>query len=251
MKFLKFLLPIILGLMLFIGGFIAVKHSLSIYAMASYILEEKKNLNVKHINEDIPLDPEWNLWDSVEGEQIHLIPQIARAPFGFEERDILVKAVYNSEEIAFLLEFKDETESRQPPANPDACAILFVPANGPATKQVMGFGSIANVWQWLADRDFQKYSQNIDINPVREPIARRPGTQTPMKFQFVEGKGIYKDGKWKVIFKRKLKKQQEDEFDFKEGFPMEVAFAIWDGHKMEGSSKKSIAILRKLIMGER
>lgn len=244
---LKFIFIIAITAVIFAAGFKLVAFRLNNPPFSKGI-EKQEELIVNYTKEEIPLEPEHPVWKKIKATEVHLFPQSARVPYGLEERDLLVKGLYNDKEIAFLLEYKDSTENRLPPANPDACAILFVPSDGPPTKQMMGFGSIANAWQWLADRDLQKYKENQDINPVRELVAQGPGTQKPMKFQFVDGRGFYKNETWKVIFKRELKSKQEEEFDFKNGFPKDIAFAIWDGNKMESFSKKSISILRKLIM---
>jgi len=212
-------------------------------------LETKKNLTVRYVNQKFDLDTNAEFWKHIEPEKIHLYPQSARVPYGTEERELWVRAAYNDSEITFLLEFKDETEDRGAPVNPDACAILFVPADAPATAQMMGYGSKANVWHWLADRDAERYQRgNQTINVVRELVASGPGTQTPLPKQNVEGKGEYKDGKWSVVFKRRLQSNQEGEFEFRPGKEMNVAFAIWNGVKMESFSRKSIAILRTLTL---
>ncbi|MCP2605158.1 ethylbenzene dehydrogenase-related protein, partial [Candidatus Aminicenantes bacterium AH-873-B07] len=172
----------------------------------------------------------------------------ARIPYGTDERDIFVRAAYNDSEVVFILEYEDSTKNVGGFVNPDAAAILFVKKNSPETKQMMGYGAKANIWHWLADRNFQKYKQGKKyINVVRELIAQGPGTQIEMTVQNVKGKGIYKNGKWKIVFKRELKSKYEDEFELGPGIPFEIAFAQWEGQKMESFSKKSISILRTLI----
>lgn len=212
-------------------------------------LEAEGTLAIQFTDLDIPLDPDAEFWTGLERTKIHLFPQAARVPYGTEEREVWVRGAFNDREIAFLLEFEDATENWGAPENPDACAILFVPKNSPATAQMMGYGARANVWQWLADRDVERYQKgNQSIQAVRELIASGPGTQTPMNQQNVEGKGYYKDGKWSVVFKRRLGSQQEDEFAFLPGTDKKIAFARWEGAKMESFSRKSIAILRTLTL---
>lgn len=210
-------------------------------------VEEKDMLRVKHVNESLVLDVDADLWEDIEPEKISLYPQAARVPYGNIEKDLWVRSVYNDHEIAFLLEFPDDTENRNPPTDPDGCAILITPLDSPATVQMMGYAGKANVWHWLANRDTERYEKaNETMNVVRELTASGPGTQTPMKAQNVDGKGKYRDGKWSVVFKRQLKSLQEDEFELKSGRDMQVAFALWDGVKAETFSRKSISILRTL-----
>ena len=215
-------------------------------------LEEKETLAVSYINKAFDLDANNDLWKDIAPVRIHLLPQSARTPHGTTERDILVRMAHNNEEIAVLIEFNDESEDRTGPANPDACAVLFAPGDAPATAQMMGFGSIANVWQWLADRDARKYQAgDASVNVVRELFARGPGTQKELPGQNVEGRGEYGQGRWKVVFKRKLKSSQENELELKPGVDMNIAFAVWNGIKMESFSRKSISILRNLTLEEK
>jgi DMSO reductase family type II enzyme heme b subunit len=225
---------------------------LIVYSMSqarSDVLIDQEPIVIRYTNLEIPLDPEAEYWKRIEPVKVHLVPQVARVPYGTEERDIWVKGAFNDREIGFHIEFEDDTENWGAPENPDACAILFVPEDSPATAQMMGYGSTANVWQWLADRDAERYVRgNENIQAVRELIASGPGTQTPLKDQNVEGKGVYRDGKWSVVFKRRLESRQEGELPFSSGTDKMIAFARWDGAKMESFSRKSIAILRTLTL---
>ncbi|MEW5815113.1 MAG: ethylbenzene dehydrogenase-related protein [Spirochaetota bacterium] len=210
-------------------------------------LEVKGTFRINHTDSSFTLDPANPLWDGIAGEKIHLLPQSARSPFGSAEFDILVRGAFNATEIAFLLEFPDDTENRTGPANPDACAVLVTPANASAVAQMMGYETRANIWHWLATRDAERYlNNNASVNPVRELTVKGPGTQTPMEAQYVDGRGEYKDGEWRVVFIRKREIRQKDEIDFEK--ELNIAFAVWNGSRMEASSRKSISVLRTLIM---
>ncbi len=226
-------------------GYFLVMYDM-IYSSSAEV-EQKANLTIYHTNKNIDLVSDSDFWLGIDPERIHLYPQSARAPYGNSEKELQVRAVYNRDEVAFFIEFKDETEDLGSPVNPDACAILFAAADVPATAQMMGYESEANVWQWLADRNTQKYSKgNLTIKPVRELIATGPGTQTPLPEQNVKGKGIYENGKWSVIFKRSLASSQDGELQFRPETDLNIAFALWNGSKMESFSRKSISILRTL-----
>lgn len=210
-------------------------------------LAKKGVIDVSYAPGSLELNADSRIWNDVEPAIINLYPQSARSPHGDDERVIEVRGVHNDDEIAFLLEFDDDTENRSGPARPDSCAILFTPADGPATTQMMGFGGMANVWQWLADMDTQQHQAgNLDVKAVRELIATGPGTQKPLGMQNVEAKGVYEGQRWRVVFKRSLNSTQDRELDFSSESNLNVAFALWNGEKMEASSRKSIAILRSL-----
>lgn len=215
-------------------------------------LEKIKSLRIKYTDSALNLDVDGKVWENVKPVKIQLYPQSARVAFGNEERDIMVRGLYNDEEIAFLIVFEDESEDLGGLVNPDACAILFTPKGAPATAQMMGFESKANIWHWKADRDVARFREgDQSVNVIREFIAAGPATQKPLARQYVEGGGEYKNNSWKVIFKRKLISQQKDEFVIEPGNNLSIAFAVWDGGKLETFSRKSISILRPLIVEEK
>ena len=205
-------------------------------------LEKEEILPVFSVDQNITLSFNNNIWDNIKPVSVRLSPQSARTAFGKYERKINVRGIYNKEDIAFLIEYEDETENRIGLKTPDYCAILFVPANSPASSQMMGFESTANIWQWSAERDEKK------IAVIREFVAHGPTTQKPMENQNVLGQGIYSKGRWKVLFIRKRVKQQKDEFGFMPAKKFKIAFAVWDGEKLETFSRKSISILRALTL---
>ncbi len=218
----------------------------SIHAVAPGLVEPG-TLTVRRVAGELPLDVNAPTWNRFEAVKIHLYPQSARAPYGNSEKDLWVRAVHNGTDIAFLLQFDDESVDLGAPVDPDACAVLFTDQSAPATAQMMGYGGLANVWQWLADRNMARYEQGVEtIKPVRELIATGPGTQTELANQTVDGRGEFKDGRWSVVFRRKLASSQEGEIDLQPGTDMKTAFAVWNGSKMESFSRKSIAILQGL-----
>jgi len=209
--------------------------------------EEEEPLAVRYTGSDIPLDPGGEYWTSIEPTKIQLYPQVARVPFGTEKRVIWVRGVYSDGEIALHLQFDDATENRGDQSTSDACAIMFTPADTPATGQMMGHGSGANIWHWLAGGGRSSDEQETETTQqVRELIASGPATQTPMEHQNVVANGEYHDGKWMVVFKRPLESRQDGELALRPGVDSKVSFAVWDGALMESFSRKSIAILRTL-----
>jgi DMSO reductase family type II enzyme heme b subunit len=208
---------------------------------------EEEPLTIRYTRQDVPLDPGAEYWTGIEPTKIQLYPQVARVPFGTEERVIWVRGVYSDDEITLHLQFDDETENWGDQATPDACAIMFTPGDTPATGQMMGHGSAANIWHWLAGSGGNSGGRETEsTQQVRELIASGPATQTPMENQNVVAKGEYHEGKWMVVFKRPLESQQDGELALLPGVDRKVSFAVWDGALMESFSRKSIAILRTL-----
>ncbi len=198
-------------------------------------------------SETIPLNHTDEFWATIDPIRIHLWPQNARIPYGTEERDIVVRGVYNDREIAFLIEFDDETENREGPLNRDACAVFFGPSNTPATAQMMGHGDSGNIWHWVADLDAAARSSDGDsIQAVLELFTTGPGTQTPLEYQTVTGRGEHRDGRWFVIVKRTLESQQNDALSLSPETDLKISFGVWDGTKVEALARKSISIMANL-----
>jgi len=209
---------------------------------------EEPPVSMRHTDSEIPLDHSDEFWAGMNPTTVHLWPQNARVPFGTEEKDILVRGVYNDREIAFLIEFDDETENRDGPTNRDACAVFFGPFGSPATAQMMAHGATGNIWHWVADLDAESRQSGGDsTQSVLELFTTGPGTQTPLERQTVAGRGEHRDGKWFVVLKRSLESQQNDALSLMPETDLIISFGVWDGAKVEALARKSISIVTNLI----
>ncbi len=111
----------------------------------SETLTVEEGFTVEYTNQVIDLAVNNKIWADVIPVNVKLLPQSARVAYGQEEKDILVRAIFNREEIAFLLEYADESEDLGGLINPDACAILLALEDAPATAQRMGYESKVNI----------------------------------------------------------------------------------------------------------
>jgi hypothetical protein len=71
-------------------------------------------------------------------------------------------------------------------------------------------------------------------------LAGSFGTLTPAEDQIVQGKGVWEDGRWLVVFARDLTTDGEYA-QFAEGGSANVAFAVWDGDSDERDGMKSVS----------
>ncbi len=76
--------------------------------------------------------------------------------------------------------------------------------------------------------------------PVREVVAEGFGTSTWKDIQGAEGKGIYRDGRWQVVIKRRFLEQSTSNPDWGPGKDSFFTLAIWDGGAGERGSRKSL-----------
>lgn len=76
-------------------------------------------------------------------------------------------------------EFHDKTYDKGAPVNPDACAIMLIPAAARAAVQMMGYAGNANVWHWLADREAlvldAQAKGDVSVKAVRGADRNRSG----------------------------------------------------------------------------
>ena len=85
---------------------------------------------------------------------------------------------------------------------------------------------------------------------AEEAQAKGFGTLTTMHPQIdqVDAKGIWKDGAWTVVFRRKLKTPEKDRVSFSPGSSVNIAFAVWDGKFRDRNGQKMVSIWNELIL---
>ena len=133
-----------------------------------------------------------------------------------------------------------------------------------------------NIWQWRADwqqeietkRELEYATKGMDmdvmifggevnpveaLNPFREvPIeelnAEGFGTLTPQPNtkQNINGKGVWKDGKWQVVFQRSLKSLNKWDIKLERKQPILIAFAVWDGANQDRNGRKMVSMWQRL-----
>ena len=64
----------------------------------------------------------------------------------------------------------------------------------------------------------------------------------------VQSQGVWKDGKWHVVFMRTLNSSDKKDLQFKKGSVLSAAFAIWDGSHRDRNGQKAVSIWNKLIL---
>jgi DMSO reductase family type II enzyme heme b subunit len=140
---------------------------------------------------------------------------------------VKVRSLHNGTELAILLEYQNP---EQDPT--DAAAIEFPVgedkahfAHGQPMIQVEG-GPV-NIWYWRGD-------QILDMS------AKGFGTLKAQAQQDVKGKGVWKEGTWRITFTRKLQSGDEKDVQIAPGEFKQIAFAIWEGTKGEQGGRKNI-----------
>ena len=237
-------------------------------------------LQSQHKNEEIPplrvsqkivsnstskkigTSPEDILWKGIESVSIKL--RALQSEQGHPSV-VKVQSLHNSEQIAFRLQWEDETpEMAKPGANfyMDAVALQF---SSLSRFDLIYYGmgerqKPVNIWHWKAD-SFQivegqsQIRNKFAVNPfseksVEEMNASGFGTLTvqSLEDQQVVGKGRWKNGKWTVVFLRNLKTASPFDIQFLKSANALVAFALWDGQQKEKNANKRVSFWQQLLI---
>lgn len=215
---------------------------------------------------EIPSTPEDPAWDKVPVMAIPLSGQVITRPVWPEPsaRVLNMRSLHNGTEIAFLLEWQDNTKNDRltPGTFRDGVAIGLPLGDAPAFFCMGQLDHYINIWHWKADwqsdidRRAAKASEGKASGEVRrfEVIPRRKSsvedligggfsTLTTKEDQGrVQGKATWKDGVWRVLFRRPMVSTgQENEARLEPGRLQAVAFAIWNGENKERNGQKAVA----------
>jgi hypothetical protein len=90
---------------------------------------------------------------------------------------------------------------------------------------------------WVAGNPL---SNPARLTPVEELAAAGFGTASHRTVQNVLGRGMWKDGKWRVVFSRPLAVGDTEAVQLRPGGRTFVAFAVWNGSNQEVGSRKQV-----------
>jgi DMSO reductase family type II enzyme heme b subunit len=216
--------------------------------------EAKGVIRAQRASGELPQTPDANEWQAARWTAFRLIPQMAVGERLFKPTidSISVKALYNENDVAFLIEWDDptfslpgdlkSTELAEGALYQDAVAVQM-----PAVfvkKPYFGMGNanaVVDILFWLSPASagkngsvkFMRAKGHDNIEKVE--IAKAGG-------MFAEG--IYNKGRWKVVMKRPLNAERlaggasAGVLAGKRFMP--VAFAVWDGSNGESGARHTM-----------
>ncbi len=218
--------------------------------------------------ESISLEPADPAWSKTKPIRVPLVPQRFVAPLGGGASPwVEVASLRTADALLVRLSWPDKTKSaRLAPSGVfgDACAVEFPAREGTLPSPFMGEkGAPVNIWSWRAvaqesERYDPAYADFFRAGSIEKTVkfADRPGqslfaegfgTITPGRIQDVEGKGVWKEGRWSVVLKRAMGSKEGPTFTA--GALVPIAFAVWDGGSEERGSQKSLAFWQTLSLG--
>jgi len=219
------------------------------------------------VSGNIPSTPEDPAWQKIPPMTLPLSGQIITRPVWPEPtaRALTVRTMHNGTDIAFLLEWQDDTRNDRltPGTFRDGVALGLPLGDAPAFFCMGQLDHYINIWHWKAD-----WQSDIDRRAART-TEKEKGSGEPRRFEViprrassvedligggfstlttkekqgrVQGRATWKDGMWRVVMRRPLSsEEQENEAKLVPGRIQTVSFAVWNGENKERNGQKAIA----------
>jgi hypothetical protein len=229
-------------------------------------------IRARLVEGELPTGPEDVSWVKVSPMTLPLSGQVITRPVWPEPsaRALTVRSLHNGTEIAFLLEWQDNTKNDRltPGTFRDGVAIGLPLGDAPAFFCMGQLDHYINIWHWKAD-----WQSDIDRRAAKTSEKARDGVRTfeviPRRVSSVEdligggfstlttkekqgrvqGKAAWKDGVWHVVMRRPLvSEEQENEAKLIPGRVQTVSFAVWNGENKERNGQKAVAPWFQLII---
>lgn len=205
-------------------------------------------------------------WKTAPVTSMRLVPNIIKETRLFKPLNDLVsmRVLYNEDEIAFLMEVNDRTESlpgheysmsiqdEELTLHSDAVAMQF-PREGAYTsapmveKPLYRHGDSSHntsMWYWNAGSLEPKQAASSMVLKGTGPDNK---PQPMMDYKEVSAQGQWLEGRWQILMKRK-RAGTEGEISFNEGEFIPVSFANWDGSNGEAGSKHTLSTWYWLLL---
>jgi hypothetical protein len=223
-------------------------------------------IRAHYLSGELPTASEDQAWGKVPPMTLPLSGQVITRPVWPEPaaRALTVRSIHNGTDIAFLLEWQDNTKNDRltPGTFRDGVAIGLPLGDAPAFFCMGQLDHYINIWHWKADwqsdidRRSAKSAEKKVEGEVRrfEVIPRRKSSvedligggfstlTTKDEQGRVQGKATWKDGMWHVVMWRPLASAgQENEARLQAGHLQTIAFAVWNGENKERNGQKAVA----------
>ncbi|MEK7763024.1 MAG: ethylbenzene dehydrogenase-related protein [Nitrospirota bacterium] len=229
-------------------------------------------IRARLIEGELPTAPGDAAWAKVSPMTLPLSGQIITRPVWPEPsaRALTVRSLHNGTEIAFLLEWQDNTKNDRltPGTFRDGVAIGLPLGDAPSFFCMGQLDHYINIWHWKADwqSDIDRRAAKTSEKPrdgVRtfEVIPRRVSSvedligggfstlTTKEKQGRVQGQAAWKDGVWHVVMSRPLVSEElENEAKLIPGRVQTVSFAVWNGENKERNGQKAVAPWFQLVI---
>jgi mono/diheme cytochrome c family protein len=239
-------------------------------------------IHAPRMTRKLPVDPADPIWESMDPTRVTLNPLWPEKDTIYA---VAIRAVHDGKRLVVHCTWRDPIADGAPVRIQDfqdAIALQFS-LNG--NTPFLGMGDAknpVNIWQWKAgwQQDVEgdrpdvaqlypamhadtyfatSYRTAVDAgnlisaphkSPIENATARGFGTfkSRPASAQNVDGKGLWRDGSWSVVFIRNLKAKDAEDVKLIAGKPVPIAIAVWDGQNRDRNGRKLISNWQKLIL---
>ncbi|MFO0707377.1 MAG: ethylbenzene dehydrogenase-related protein [Nitrospira sp.] len=236
------------------------------------VSSEGMSIRAHFVDGELPSAPEDAAWTKISPMTLPLSGQVITRPVWPEPtaRALVVRSLHNGTDIAFLLEWQDNTKNDRltPGTFRDGVAIGLPLGDAPAFFCMGQLDHYINIWHWKAD-----WQSDIDRRAARQSEKKEGGVRTfeviPRRVSSVEdligggfstlttkekqgriqGKAQWKDGVWRVVMRRPLlSEEQDNEAKLIPGRVQTVSFAVWNGENKERNGQKAVAPWFQLVI---
>jgi DMSO reductase family type II enzyme heme b subunit len=184
----------------------------------------------------IPSSTDDPVWNNVDYLDLPMAGQIIFDPRDFKPviTNARVRGVYTGSELAVMLEWTGKKHNIGDDGHPpDAARIQFPAKTSEGSRPYFVMGdkkSSVNIWQWKA-------SDNLGV----EFNAQGPLSFTQREKQDIQVTPVYKNGQYRIMFKRALKTGGKDDTSFEIGKFIPFAVTLCDGRNDEENFKAAIS----------
>jgi len=123
--------------------------------------------------------------------------------------------------------------------HPNVWSDLYWFAEGKPPYRVPEDFKDARSHQWFIAKQAGNPSAVFERSqPVQELVAEGWGSLTPQPELATTAIGVWREGRWTVVFSRPLTTDDVNDYQFKSGEKGRVAFAVWDGGENNRGGRK-------------
>jgi len=210
----------------------------------------KSAVIAKPISGEVADDPDDPRWANLERNSFPLVGQVTIDPRMFTPTvdSVAVKAMYNAKDFSILVIWDDPTNSMPTPEKEgtpevfdDALALQFPVTMGKGNEKpyfIMGdLDHPVFVARWIASKNAV---EEFNANGQEVGKGIRIKRQDEANWQF-KGKGLYKNGQYRAVFKRSLVTPDKDDVQIAVAQFTPMAFTAWDGSNGEHDAQRSLS----------
>lgn len=219
--------------------------------------QDETIIEALRVSGDLPASVDDPVWQLAPALAVPMFPNIIQGERLFTPLNpgLVVRVLFNADEVAFLLEVNDRTRSRPGDAYvgrlqerglelyPDAFAIQL-PARGAfkagstVKKPLLRHGDRhrgATLWYWNAGAEEPpEPPRTLVMDGDGRQLSPRSG-EHPMW-----ANGRWEQGQWRIMFRRPRSVDGASDVSFFDDVYMPVSFAHWDGSNGETGSRHSL-----------